>query len=192
MSERIAYQTSKEKFLRKWFITTETIIDNLLAAAEKVASLNSFSVYTDGSNQDFNGHNIMDLGWVIPAFNNIGNNIEFRCTTEFFPSLTKAEIMAMITAIAITPVNSRVEILSDSQGAINIFNNILDNSQRKNKKKEIFNNNNMVLTLAAQQIIQDLKLQISLIKVKAHSGIEYNEIADHLAQLSSISPFLDP
>ncbi|RHZ84948.1 hypothetical protein Glove_74g324 [Diversispora epigaea] len=192
LHQQVSNTTSKEKFLRKWFITTETIIDNLLVAAEKVASLNSFSVYTDGSNQDFNGHNIMGLGWVIPASNNIGNNFEFRCTTEFFPSSTKAEIMAMITAIAIAPINSRVEILSDSQGAINIFNNILDNSQGKNKKKEIFNNNNMVLTLAAQQIIQDLKLQISLVKVKAHSGIEYNEIADRLAQVSSISPFQDP
>ncbi|RHZ83786.1 hypothetical protein Glove_87g262 [Diversispora epigaea] len=100
--------------------------------------------------------------------------------------------MALITAIAIAPVNCKVEILSDSQGAINIFNNILNNSLGKNKKNEISNNNNMILTLVAQQIIKELKLQISLVKVKAHSGIKYNELADCLAQVSTISPFQDP
>ncbi|RHZ72544.1 hypothetical protein Glove_242g159 [Diversispora epigaea] len=192
LHHQVLNMTTKKKFLEKWFNTTETIIDNLLTAAEKVDALNSYSVYTDGSNQDFDGHNIMGLGWVIPISNDTRDDIEFRCTTEFFSSLTKAEIMALITAIAIAPVNCKVEILSDSQGAIIIFNNILNNSLGKNKKNEISNNNNMILTLVAQQIIKELKLQISLVKVKAHSGIKYNELADCLAQVSTISPFQDP
>ncbi|RHZ88214.1 hypothetical protein Glove_25g74 [Diversispora epigaea] len=192
LHHQVLNMTTKKKFLEKWFNTTETIIDNLLTAAEKVDALNSYSVYTDGSNQDFDGHNIMGLGWVIPISDDTRDDIEFRCTTEFFPSSTKAEIMALITAIAIAPVNCKVEILSDSQGAINIFNNILNNSLGKNKKNEISNNNNMILTLVAQQIIKELKLQISLVKVKAHSGIKYNELADCLAQVSTISPFQDP
>ncbi|RHZ55865.1 hypothetical protein Glove_410g92 [Diversispora epigaea] len=50
----------------------------------------------------------------------------------------------------------------------------------------------MILTYAAQQIIQDLGVQISLFKVKAHSGVKFNEIADRLAQVSITSPFQDP
>ncbi|RHZ88411.1 hypothetical protein Glove_23g249 [Diversispora epigaea] len=43
----------------------------------------------------------------------------------------------------------------------------------------------------SQQIIQDLGVQISLFKVKAHSGVKFNEIADRLAQVSITSPFQD-
>ncbi|RHZ81832.1 hypothetical protein Glove_117g175 [Diversispora epigaea] len=82
---------------------------------------------------------------------NMTTKILGKCTIEFFPSLTKAEIMALTTAIAIVSVDN--------------------NSLEKNKKNEISNNNNLVLTLSAQQIIKELKLQISLAKVKAHSVI---------------------
>ncbi|RHZ89506.1 hypothetical protein Glove_13g249 [Diversispora epigaea] len=181
---------SKRAFLENWFISSEQVtINNLLSIAEKIAHLNSFSVYTDGSNQDFNGCNIMGLGWVIPATNDIIHNIEFRCTMEQFPSSTKAEIMAMLTAIAVAPTNCNIEIFSDSQGAINIINNIITTSKEAKIKT---NDNNMILTYAAQQIIQDLGVQISLFKVKAHSGVKFNEIADRLAQVSITSPFQDP
>ena len=179
----------KRAFLENWFISEQVIINNLLSIAGKIAHLNSFSVYTDGSNQDFNGCNIMGLGWVIPATNDIINNIEFRCTMEQFPSSTKAEIMAMLTVIAVAPTNCNIEIFSDSQGAINIINNIISASKEEKIKS---NDNNMILTYAAKQIIQDLGVKISLVKVKAHSGVKFNEIADGLAQVSITSPFQDP
>jgi len=52
--------------------------------------------------------------------------------------------------------------------------------------------NNIILSAAAQQIIHELELKICLNKVEAHAGIEYNEIADHLAQVSRIAPLQDP
>ena len=181
--------TIKEEFLNKWFITTDVIIKNLLRIAEKIAHVKFYSVYTDGSKQDFQGCNIMGLGWIIPTSDIITNNIEFRCTTELFPSSTKAEILAIITAIAVAPKGCKVEVFSDSQGAINVFNGILNNLLG-NKVKTY--DNNIILSAAAQQIIHELELKICLNKVEAHAGIEYNEIADHLAQVSRIAPLQDP
>ncbi|CAB4398952.1 unnamed protein product [Rhizophagus irregularis] len=42
--------------------------------------------------------------------------------------------------------------------------------------------NNIILWQVIQQIIDELNLQVHFTKVKAHSGIEYNEIADKLAK----------
>ncbi|CAG8553135.1 7439_t:CDS:2 [Diversispora eburnea] len=127
--------TIKEKFLNKWFITTDVIIKKLLRVAEEISHVKSYSVYIDDSKQDFQGCNIMGLGWIIPT--------------------------------------------SD------IITKILRN-------KEKIYDNNIILSAAAQQIIHELKTKICLKKVEAHADIEYNEMADHLAQVSSIAPFKDP
>ena len=139
----------KRNFLEKWFSSSKTILLFLEKAANQLENTKSFSVYTDGSKEEFDGSNVMGLGWVIPASTEIPNQIEFSSVTEFFPSSTKAELMAIITIIAIAPRNCSIDIFSDSQGALNIFNNIIRNSDIQ-IKNIINNGNNPDMVMTAQ------------------------------------------
>jgi ribonuclease HI len=180
----------KMTFLEKWFSTPKTVLLLLDKAASQLENTDSFSVYTDGSKEDRKGNNLMGLGWVIPIAANIPKQIEFSGKTEFFPSSTKAELMAIITAIAVAPQGCTIDIFSDSQGAISIMKNIVNKSEIQ-LKNMINNGNNPGMVLVAQQIIKDLDLKIVLHKVKAHTGDEYNEIADNLAKIR-MSPYGNP
>ncbi|PKY29581.1 hypothetical protein RhiirB3_391921 [Rhizophagus irregularis] len=111
-------------------------------------------------------------------------NITHNGSLEFFPSSTKAETMAILTALIVSPQNSSINIYTDSQAAIDTFHkssNLISISLRRFNKI-----NNNILWSTVHYIIDKLNLHITLYKVKAHSNNTFNDIADAQAKVGRL------
>ncbi|PKK63668.1 hypothetical protein RhiirC2_788558 [Rhizophagus irregularis] len=111
-------------------------------------------------------------------------NINHNGSLEFFPSSTKAETMAILTALIVSPQNSSINIYTDSQAAIDTFHkssNLISISSRRFNKI-----NNNILWSTVHYIIDKLNLHITLYKVKAHSNNAFNDIADAQAKVGRL------
>jgi len=96
------------------------LIDKLTSISEvsTKAQLSSIDIYTDGSlNKALattNGSTIMGSGWFIPHL-----DISYGCASTHWPSSTKAELIAIWTAVLAIPMHiNDVNIFTDSQAAI--------------------------------------------------------------------------
>ena len=98
---------------------------------------------------------------------------------KFWPSSTKAELLAILIALIILPPNSRVTIYTDSQAAIDGINKIMNTDILP--CQWLKSNNNSLLSNIKGKITYD-KLIIKFIKVKGHSGNLINEIVNKLAK----------
>ncbi|PKY35031.1 hypothetical protein RhiirB3_455340, partial [Rhizophagus irregularis] len=94
-----------------------------------------------------------------------------------WPSSTRAEIVAIFLALLTAPENSNVTIYTDSLGAINSINSTFDSTTRKWLKKT----NNLII-IKIIMLIRKASINIKLVKIKGHSGIIGNDIADKLAK----------
>ncbi|RHZ50936.1 hypothetical protein Glove_487g66 [Diversispora epigaea] len=81
-------------------------------------------MYTDGLCKKF------DRQYGIESINLIENDIRFKCYTDHFPSSTKAELLTIITALAVAPLGSIVNVYIDSQNAINIVEGVISDRDR--------------------------------------------------------------
>src|SRR5207302_5634259 len=132
---------------------------------------------TDGSiSNRYDAPPNMGFAWILPSVSS-SSPLSFKSSTTSFTSSTKAESFAIFSALIICPENSTVTIFSDSQSSIATFNNFSSKSPRRKLKQ-----NNFLLWHAIESIIQKLRLNVNIIKIKAHSGIHYNELADQLAK----------
>ncbi|PKY17728.1 hypothetical protein RhiirB3_430406 [Rhizophagus irregularis] len=161
-------------------ILQDSIISELKNLALMLNDFTTLQFYTDGSYQNNNTGNEppMGYGWILA--NHLNDNIFYSGSLKFFPSSTKAETMAILTALIICPPNSIVEIYTDSQAAIDAFHkskNLHSISPRRFNKI-----NNNILWSTIHHIIKKLSIKVSLFKVKAHSGDHYNDVADTLAK----------
>ena len=79
------------------------LIHNLKAISSTLSQDNTVQFYTDGSLQrDPNNIVAMGFGWVL-----VNNEaIEFSASAVLWPSSTKAEILAVLTALMIIPVKA--------------------------------------------------------------------------------------
>ena len=102
----------------------------------------------------------------------------FSGSIEYWPFSTRAELAAIWSALLVTPGNTKVKIKTDSQAAIDGLTTAL----KITGKRKWFNINNRSLINDIVYIIKYKKLEIQLIKVKAHSGIKGNELADTIAK----------
>ncbi|PKK57646.1 hypothetical protein RhiirC2_797669 [Rhizophagus irregularis] len=119
----------------------------------------------------------MSQNW---GFHTTNDNIFYSGSLKFFPSSTKAETMAILTALLVCPPRCKVVINTDSQAAIDAFHkskNLHSISPRRFNKI-----NNNILWSTIHHVINKLTLKVTFIKVKAHSGDHYNDIADALAK----------
>uniref|UniRef100_U9UAV0 ribonuclease H n=2 Tax=Rhizophagus irregularis (strain DAOM 181602 / DAOM 197198 / MUCL 43194) TaxID=747089 RepID=U9UAV0_RHIID len=151
---------------------------------------NLVEFYTDGSLKIDDDNPRMGFGWIFTSDTSL--NIKFSGATTQWPSSTRAEIMAVLTCLIVCPSNSSINIFTDSQCMIDTFTSLSNYKLTPKRKQKI---NNIILWQAIQQIIAELNLQVQFTKVKAHSGVEYNDIADRLAKngcdsnkMISISP----
>src|SRR6266542_3547806 len=135
-------------------------------------------IYTDGSM--IKSHNIdgeqqitMGAGWIIKD-----TELSFKCGVEHFPSSTRPELMAILTAVLAVPIQAIVIIYTDSQAAIDGINGIL----QTNSSRQIFKMANNSLLGVIKQLISAKGLDFNMEKVKGHSGIEGNDKADQLAK----------
>jgi ribonuclease HI len=128
--------------------------------------IKDFHIYTDGlldfSEFNVTGHVVIGAGWILK-----GSEFSFKCGIIHFPSSTRPEILAILTAILATPHNSRLTIYSDSQAAIDSINLILTHNT---KKTHIFKHNNFILLRVIHELIKDKALDFHIVKVKGHSN----------------------
>ena len=170
---------TSQNMIRKWLTTENSVYKKLETIRKKLENRIEIKVYTDGSMKNILEEDHMGLGWVIPDQENV-NHMTFRSNLEQFPSSTRAELMAILTALTVMPKRSRVNIYTDSKCAIYNINKV-----NKGKMNFIWNEaKNPVILQSIKEIIDELKLQIILHKIKAHEGNYFNEMADQLAQVS--------
>ena len=156
--------------------------------AENVKENHYLEIYTDGSLKNLlKSSCTMGIGWFIA--NTEIHQQKFQASIKTFPSSTKAEIYAVLTALIICPENSRVNIYLDSQNTINNFNKIIIENSLTNK--QILKIPNCWIWLTIKEIIDTLQLQVQLNKVKAHSKNELNDLADLLAKEGTLYPELN-
>ena len=160
----------------------------------------TIDVYTDGSTKD-NGTDDAVGGWayLIMAPGAAGNFIIERAEQVFGTTNNRMELVAIIKAlekIKSSPLlhifdYSKINIFTDSAYVYNCYiQKWYMNWQKngwKNAKKEPVKNKELW-----EQLIPYFEdNHFSFYKVKGHSGNEYNEIVDSLAQNAAIGHFTD-
>ena len=149
--------------------------------------------YTDGSYDPLklsrNGSAIMGAAWVLLPTSSITDPLEFKCATTNWPSSTRAELLAIMTSLIATPRNSHIVIHSDSQAAIDGINKIMP---RIPSCRQWLKLNNHSILSCIRELITDKKISLTLRKVKAHSGNEWNDRADALAKEAADTARTDP
>ncbi|GET55138.1 ribonuclease H-like domain-containing protein [Rhizophagus irregularis DAOM 181602=DAOM 197198] len=173
-------------WINRW-IEQDTLRQELTNIRYRLRSLKNIEYYTDGSlaNQiiDNNNHshnkadnNMINLGAAFYTNNEEGEYSVYS-SLSLWPSSTRAEIVAIFLALLTAPENSNVTIYTDSLGAINSINSAFDSTTRKWLKKT----NNLII-IKIIMLIREASINIKLVKIKGHSGIIGNDIADKLAK----------
>ena len=83
----------------------------------------SYQFYTDGSLKQIDNNIVMAIGWIqVESINSKKIIAEFNAANIEWPSSTKAEIIAILSALLVVTSNSNVVIYTDSQNAITQYN----------------------------------------------------------------------
>ncbi|RHZ72733.1 hypothetical protein Glove_239g8 [Diversispora epigaea] len=175
------------KFQNFW--TQENIQTKLDDIRLKLSSSTSIRIYTDGSliKKDNNNSHITTMGCGWCAFDENDTEFNFSGKVENFTSSTRAELMAILTAVYATPKRSRLCIFTDSQAAIDAIANAATNPRKAHRKLK-----NWTIVKAIEEIANVQNLTLRLEKVKAHSGVIHNETADKLAREGCLKPVCSP
>ena len=104
--------------------------------------------------------------------------MEFKATTENFPSSYKTEILAVLTALLIIPKNCIVTFYVDNKAVTEYLNHHPDSPSPCNFFKEDSN----IYWNTIKDIISTNNLTVKFIKIPAYSGIYWNEYIDKLAK----------
>src|SRR5439155_27338848 len=109
----------------KKYIDMSPAQNKLYTIQKDLIGSNNFTFYTDGSLIDLKKETCnMTFG-----FTSIRNNNPttlFTSSVEKWPSSSRAETMAILTALIITPASSNIDIFTDSKSSIKHFNNLKD------------------------------------------------------------------
>ena len=163
-----------------WNKEIQTDLDQI---RESLSNSGEIEIYTDGSLLKEGDNDLlanitrdvtMGCGWV--ATGTDGQRFLFKGKVENFASSTRAELMAILTAIYATPRYSKLTLFTDSQAAIDAIKLVYKNPKKCHTKVM---NWPLLKTIVEITTIQEINLK--LVKVKAHSGVELNELADKLA-----------
>src|SRR6266496_4094050 len=103
---------------------------------------------------------------------------EFSIGCKISPSSSKAECMAILTALIVSPHNCQVNIFTDSQTCIQNFNKTFNTYQyQKLLKMKCYH-----LWFIIKDLIFQKNLTVDLVKVKSYSNDPHNDKADELAK----------
>ena len=130
----------------------------------------------------------MGIGWLCSSVNDITHAC-FFFSIQHNPSFTKAETLAILTALLVAPTRAYVRIYTDSQAALSTFNNVIKGLNLSTRKMEKLANYQAWKTI--RHIISTHALNIDIIKVKGHSGNFLNNKADSLAKQGCLEPKID-
>ncbi|PKK62779.1 hypothetical protein RhiirC2_789854 [Rhizophagus irregularis] len=153
---------------------------SLLKIVSSLASYTNLEFYTDGSLVRDDDIPTMGHGWIFSS--DLNANITYSGASREWASSTKAELLAIITALIVCPPSSTITIHTDSNNCINTYNKL---SSPKLTARHFQNINNCTLWNTLKYIISTLQLSVSFIKVKVHSGDTLNDTADILAKEGS-------
>ena len=160
---------------------TSSPIQNILSShATNNHSSQSLIFYTDGSLSKFGQQDIkLSCAWIQLENENVKHS--FSCSLTSFPSSTRTELMAIMTALITCPQNCLVSIYTDSQSSIQL----LDNNITPNTTRNKFKIKNYSIISLIHYIKKSLSLKIIFHKIKSHSGNKYNDLVDNLAKSAS-------
>ncbi|GBB88714.1 hypothetical protein RclHR1_01530002 [Rhizophagus clarus] len=166
------------KFLDLFFLDSNSSI-TLNQIAHLISNQTNITFYTDGS--CFTDHSTtpsMGLRWIITNLPDLNlDELCFSCKANKFPSSTKAEALALASALAVCPPHASVIINTDSKCIIDTFNYL----RSKLPTRKLSKSHNYLIWQAVFKIIQSHHLSVILVKVKAHSNDQFNDKADVLA-----------
>ncbi|GBB93795.1 hypothetical protein RclHR1_26940001 [Rhizophagus clarus] len=163
--------------------------DHLIKIKDSLNSFEELSFYTDGSVQngvpshlrqrldDCLDHRSMIINQGA-AFVEIHSNLQFFTRIVNWPSSTRAELFAIFLALLVCLRGCRIKIYTDSNYSISTITRFLC-SRRKFCSRDF---NNSLILIYIGILIRDRKLDLELIKVKAHAGDPWNKLADELAK----------
>ncbi len=160
-----------------------------MTLASNLTNFNIIDFYTDGSLS--NGSTIymtMGIGWTT-AFSDIPN-YTFHAALSNNSFSTKAETIAILTALLTCPANAMVNIFTDSQCYVDHFNRLNHSSFTTTHYKSSSHPNYLQWEIIFE-LISTLLLQVTLFKILGHSQNYFNDIADNLANTSRHLRILD-
>jgi ribonuclease HI len=105
----------------------------------------------------------------------------FKCGVVDWPSSCRAEVTAILVALLATPKDSKVNIKTDSRNCIETFRS-LSRIDPKRTYRRWLKIKNWSIWSNIMEVIKKKNINLSLKKVKAHSGVRFNEVADQLAK----------
>jgi ribonuclease HI/exonuclease III len=170
---------SRFLLLKDFFNITPLTSDSLVNITNSLQYLPNLTFYIDGSlKRNFDDNTaIMGFGWLITEPQEC--LINFNGNTTGFASSTRAEIFGLLTALVVCPIDSIVTIYTDSMNLIHTFQKIQNDNLTTRRFAKL---NNHLLWHFIKRLLNLLHLQVTLIKVKAHSGDILNDTADRLAK----------
>ncbi|GBC05799.1 hypothetical protein RclHR1_06420022 [Rhizophagus clarus] len=95
----------------------------------------------------------------------------------YWPSSTRAKLIAIFLALLVVPEDAAINIYTDSQCTISAINN-WDNPQTRIRIKQP----NSLVIMKIKMVCKEKHLRLELVKVKGHDRNKENEIADRLAK----------
>lgn len=162
-----------------------SVSDQLLHVAQVLSPFNILEIYIDGSfSQTPDDQELpMGYGWTTAFLS--PNNITHNGSLRYFPLSTKAEVMAILTALVILASATNITLYTDSQTAINTFHKskLLSGISHHHFLKI----SNYTLWIAIHHVISILNLSVQFIKVKAHSNNTFNDLADTQAKIGQLA-----
>ncbi|RHZ83397.1 hypothetical protein Glove_95g62 [Diversispora epigaea] len=164
--------------LIKKFIASQHYSTLLSTALYNNFSTQYLEFYSDGSlTEQGTQHMRMGSAWIQTSGPQLLST--FLCGVSSWPSSSHAEVIAIFTALLIAPSQCKVKINTDSQTCIDTFKYIMTRSLTTRQWLRL---NNHVVWLKILETVKSKSLSVILFKVKAHSGVNFNEQVDRLAK----------
>jgi ribonuclease HI len=144
--------------------------------------------YTDGSMGKTKDQTIkMGAAWIQTVGPNPGRY--FTAGVDNWPSVPRAELVAIILVTLVVPKGCILEIKTDSAVCINTYKKI-SKLYFKNSITKWMKIHNWQLWMRLQDLIIRKEITLQLTKVKAHSNDKWNEKVDKLAKEAREEPEL--
>jgi ribonuclease HI len=162
---------------------------NNMSHNQKNNNQETYEFYTDGSLINRGATNGLEtkMGSAWIQTQGPSPNSSFCAGVQDWPSSCKAEATAILTAILTIPRNNKAIIYTDSQNCIDTFAEI-SKANPKLTCRRWLKIKNWSIWHNISDLIHKKEIQLSLKKVKAHSGNVFNERVDQLAKAATQLP----
>ena len=168
-------------------VLQKELVDIYMTLNSRSREIEKFEFFTDGSLtralHRSDPTTIMGAG-----FFNSDTMETFNCGIQLWPSSTRPELLAIWLCLLVLPKYASFVIKSDSQAVLNSIDGIL---HKDVTARSWFKMNNRSILMAIRNTFYKKNLTGSFVKVKGHSNIEDNDIADSQAKLGAKLEYLD-